>query len=250
MGGSQPTLIGSVQRALRLVDAVAMCDGPVPAKRLATLTGQALPTTYHLLRTLVYEGYLERLDEGYVLGHRLTGLTRLTRGQHLASRVRPTLRMLHDTLGVPSYLSAYEDGEINILDVVDSPSAQRVDLWVGFHDAGHATAIGKCILGSLSEAERKEYLSRHRMCDLTPHTITDSRVLLDQVRQQQDYAVDWQEYAVGTVCVAAPVRLADTVGAVALSMPPHRMQTILEQRDVLFRAAKRIESAYATSDSP
>ena len=198
----------------------------------------------------MYEGYLERLDEGYILGHRLTGLTKLTRGQQLASRVRPTLRMLHDTLGVPSYLSAYEDGEINILDVVDSPGAQRVDLWVGFHDAGHATAIGKCILGRLAVAERQEYLSSHRMCDLTPHTITDSRVLLEQLAQQREYAIDLQEYAVGTVCVAAPIQFADTVGAVAISMPPHRMQAVLDQRNVLFRAARRIESAVAATNTP
>lgn len=52
------TLIGSVQRAMRLLEAVAGHECGAPAKQLARETGLALPTTYHLLRTLVHEGYL------------------------------------------------------------------------------------------------------------------------------------------------------------------------------------------------
>ena len=61
---AQPTLISSVQRALRLLEAVAASADAVPAKKLARLTGLPLPTTYHLLRTLVYEGYLRKAENG------------------------------------------------------------------------------------------------------------------------------------------------------------------------------------------
>ena len=65
---AEPTLIQSVQRALHLMEAVADSDGRATAKELARRTGLALPTAYHLLRTLVHEGYLRRLDDGcYVL---------------------------------------------------------------------------------------------------------------------------------------------------------------------------------------
>lgn len=56
---SAPTLIGSVQRALRLVEAMYAEDGAT-AKRLARITGIPLPTVYHLLRTLTHEGYVRR----------------------------------------------------------------------------------------------------------------------------------------------------------------------------------------------
>lgn len=59
---STPTLIGSVQRALRLLEAMS-AEGGVTAKRLARLTGIPLPTVYHLLRTLSHEGYVQR-EEG------------------------------------------------------------------------------------------------------------------------------------------------------------------------------------------
>ncbi|WP_407840545.1 helix-turn-helix domain-containing protein [Streptomyces sp. DSM 116496] len=54
-----PTLIGSVQRALRLVEAM-YAEGGATAKRLSRLTGIPLPTVYHLLRTLSHEGYVQR----------------------------------------------------------------------------------------------------------------------------------------------------------------------------------------------
>ncbi|MCK6210871.1 helix-turn-helix domain-containing protein [Georgenia sp. EYE_87] len=71
---AQPTLIHSVVRALNLLDAVGAAGGPVPAKRLARTVGLPLATTYHLLRTLVHEGYLARTPDGYVLGERVDAL--------------------------------------------------------------------------------------------------------------------------------------------------------------------------------
>ncbi|AKL64991.1 MULTISPECIES: helix-turn-helix domain-containing protein [Streptomyces] len=56
---STPTLIGSVQRALRLVEAMH-AEGEATAKRLSRVTGIPLPTVYHLLRTLSHEGYVRR----------------------------------------------------------------------------------------------------------------------------------------------------------------------------------------------
>lgn len=56
---SNPTLIGSVQRALRLVEAM-YAEGGATAKRLSRITGIPLPTVYHLLRTLSHEGYVQR----------------------------------------------------------------------------------------------------------------------------------------------------------------------------------------------
>ncbi|MFB9839768.1 helix-turn-helix domain-containing protein, partial [Actinoallomurus acaciae] len=74
MGEAAPTLIGSVRRALHLLDAVCASERPATAKRLAHALDLPLPTVYHLLRTLVYEGYLRKLDDGYVLGGRANGL--------------------------------------------------------------------------------------------------------------------------------------------------------------------------------
>jgi hypothetical protein len=159
---SGPTLIQSVQRALRLLEVVAERDGRAPAKELARATGLPLPTTYHLLRTLTHEGYLQRLDDGsYVLGHRIDVVRSHGTAARGVARARPALEWLRDELCSAVYLARHVDGEIVVVEIIDSPRAPRIDLWVGIHHAAHATALGKSILGQLAAADREDYLARH-----------------------------------------------------------------------------------------
>lgn len=66
------TLVTSVQRAVHLMEALASYPNGAPAKRLARQTGIHLSTTYHLLRTLIHEGYVKKLGNGlFVLGDSL-----------------------------------------------------------------------------------------------------------------------------------------------------------------------------------
>lgn len=117
-----PTLITSVQRAFRLMEAVGAHEGGAPAKQLARETGLPLATTYHLLRTLAHDGYIRKLDDGgFVLGEKLTTLHTGGRGQALLSRVRPALAALRDELSAAAYLTFYEDGEIRVAEIVDGP---------------------------------------------------------------------------------------------------------------------------------
>lgn len=70
------SMVRSLQRGLQLINAVGE-QGPAHAKQLARSTGMPLPTAYHLLRTLLHDGYVARLDDGsYVLGARLHDIRR------------------------------------------------------------------------------------------------------------------------------------------------------------------------------
>lgn len=247
---AEPTLIGSVQRALHLLEAVGASDRPVSAKSLARALDLALPTTYHLLRTLVHEGYLRKLEDGYVLGDQVGTLRQGNTLQAVLGRMRPILRGLRDQMRAAAYLALYQDGEIRLLDVVDGPAVPRVDLWVGLHESGHATAFGKCILSVMDKPGRDEYLSRHRLADLTPHTITDPRILERRLGQPHDYVDDREEYQLGTVCVAAPIRVPGGVlGAVAISVSARRYPTMAAGSVEVIRTARRATTALAVSSS-
>ncbi len=220
------TLIGSVQRALRLLEAASAHHGGVPAKALAREVGLALGTTYHLLRTLTFEGYLQRLPNGlYVLGEGVARLLNQGSYQAALTRVRPVLATLRDQTRAATYLSLFEDGEIALKDISDAPYAPRVDLWVGFHDAAHATALGKAVLASLDPGDLEEYVASHRLADLTPRTITSVSALMDNLVRVRStgVAVDEEEYAIGNACVAAPIRTGSVIGALGLSFPLRRL---------------------------
>ena len=219
-----PTLIQSVRRALRVLEVVGEREGRASAKEIARAAGLTLATTYHLLRTCTHEGWLQRLDDGtYVLGHRLDVVRGQGRSARGLAQARPALEWLRDEIGSAVYLARHVDGEVVVIEIVDSPKAPRIDLWVGVHDAAHATALGKCILGQLPAAEREDYLSCHPLHDLTPRTVVDPRRL--RLPPPGGVAVDHEEYALGVDCLAAPVVTAGGapaggLGALGIVVPP------------------------------
>ncbi|GGL52385.1 transcriptional regulator [Streptomyces anthocyanicus] len=242
-GQEGPTLISSVQRAFRLMEAVGAHESGVPAKQLARETGLALGTTYHLLRTMVHDGYVRKLEDGtFVLGERLGALHAGSRDQTALSRVRPTLTELRDDLSAAAYLTLYEDGEIRVAEIVDGPKAPRVDLWVGFEDAGHATALGKSVLRELDAEARADYLSRHALNDLTPRTITYRAQLLRSLdaAPRGPAVTDLEEYRLGTACVAVPVRRGDTIGSLGISVDINRTACLDDAVTTLLATAERV----------
>ena len=66
--GRPGDFVQCVGRALRVLEAVS-ASPQIPVKAIARRCELNLSTTYHLVRTLAYEGYLDRLPDGtYVLG--------------------------------------------------------------------------------------------------------------------------------------------------------------------------------------
>jgi IclR family acetate operon transcriptional repressor len=240
----RPTLIVSVQRALHLMEAVASHPGGAPAKQLARQVGLPLATTYHLLRTLVHEGYIVRTADGaYLLGDRVDSLQDDRRTQGRLRRIRTALTSLRDELGVAAYLSRYEDGEICVVDIADGPRTPRVDLSAGLSETAHATAIGKCLLAQLPPPARRDHLARHPLIGLTPHTITHHGEL--ERRLGSPLALDREEYLLGTGCVAVPVTDASgkTAGAVAVSCSPAKLAKVEASAPRIRAAAARINRA-------
>ncbi|MFE9727485.1 IclR family transcriptional regulator [Streptomyces sp. NPDC005794] len=242
--GDQPSpeLLMSVERAFRLMEAAGAHAGGVPAAQLAREAGLEQDTANRLLRALVRDGYLTKLDDGgYVIGDTVDRLRAAGRGGGRLAGVRPALAGLRDEISAAAYLTLYEDGEIRVAEIVDGPRAPRVDLWVGFEDAGHATALGKCVLRELDEEARGEYFSRHVLDDLTPHTITHREELVQQLDALPSPSVmDREEYALGTVCIAVPVYSGDTLGSLGISFRADRMYRTTQVREMLLAAADRV----------
>ncbi|MEU6392480.1 helix-turn-helix domain-containing protein [Streptomyces sp. NPDC046939] len=223
------TLIGSVQRAMRLLEAVASHGEGAPAKQLAREAGVALPTAYHLLRTLAHEGYL-RKDRGvFLFGDAIERLSSGAAQQNRRGMITDALRHWRDTLGVPVYFAIYRDGEIEIVSVADTPASPAVAEWADFAATGHAHAIGQCLLSQLSEEARRDHLDRYPAHALTPYSVPDNETLLRKLRTvgRMEPLIERQEYALGTACAAFPVTIGSTAAAVAVSLPAHQADRLL-----------------------
>lgn len=232
--------VHAVQYALRLLEAVDRHEHGVSADQLAREVRMPAGALGPLLGMLLREKYLGRLPGGgYVLGEALVQLAGAERRQQLAQRLRTSLNSLHTEISAAIYFSRYHEGEITLVDCADSPQAPRVSEWVDFRAAGHASAIGKCLLGQLDHESRKEHLSRHRVARLTSRTITDEEVLLTRLDSHPSTVpmLDLQEYAVGTVCAAVPITAGGAAGCLALSMPISQAFRLREAAEVLNRRA-------------
>ncbi|MGD1219324.1 IclR family transcriptional regulator C-terminal domain-containing protein [Streptomyces krungchingensis] len=223
------TLIGSVQRAMRLLEAVASREHGAPAKQLAREAGLALPTAYHLLRTLAHEGYLRR-DKGlFFLGESAERLSSSGAQQKRRSTMSDALAHWCDVIGVPVYYANYRDGEIDVICVADSPATPAVEEWADFRETGHAHAIGQCLLSQLDDKARRDHLDRYPVQSITPYTVRDNDSLLRRLERtgRMEPVVERQEYALGTVCAAIPITVGSTAATMAISLPSHQAERLL-----------------------
>jgi IclR family acetate operon transcriptional repressor len=217
----EPTLIGSVQRALRLLEAVGASASGATAKQLARAADLPLPTTYHLLRTLAHEGYLQRVEGVYIHGPAIGTLGRAREQQEERAGIRTRLAALRDEFGAPVYFAAYQDGELAVLDVAETPTLPAVHEWADFRRTAHAHAIGQCLLGQLDREGRNDHLSRYRPESLTRNTLTDVTALFRRfdLRHPGRPVLEKQEYLTGTVCAAVPITVGSSVCTIAMSLP-------------------------------
>ncbi|MBT2367195.1 helix-turn-helix domain-containing protein [Streptomyces sp. ISL-10] len=219
-----PTLIGSVQRALRLLEAAGAHEDGAPAKQLAREAGIPLPTAYHLLRTLTHEDYLRRDKGVFTLGDAVGRLARSGHVQMRRSTVEDSLTHWRDAIGVAVYFAVYREGEIELVAVADAPYAPAVREWADFPETGHAHAIGQCLLSRLDEDARRDHLDRHPVQQVTPYSVRDRDALLERLGSlgRMEPVVERQEYAAGTVCAAIPITAGDIAAAMAISLPAHQ----------------------------
>ncbi|MCM2392198.1 IclR family transcriptional regulator [Streptomyces albipurpureus] len=232
----------SVQYVLRVLETVSRHTGGVTDAQIARETG--LPTGHlaPLLEMLRREGYIERAGDGgaYLIGDSLVLLgSGAARQQALEAKLQDTLMEIRDSVGAAVYISRYVDGEVRITQYADGPRAPRVNEYVDFRFAAHASAIGKCLLTQLDRDGRREHLARHKITRFTSRTITSETLLFSKLDSQPATVpiLDLQEYAVGTVCAAVPLTAGSTVGCLALSLPIEHAHRLRSAADTLNRRA-------------
>jgi DNA-binding IclR family transcriptional regulator len=173
-------LIRSVSRALRVLEAVGQSERGLTVKQIARRCQLTVATTYHLVRTLAYEGYVIRREDGtYVVGlevaDRFRELVVAFRGP---AAVLDGLRRAAGETGYSHFLARFINGRVAITSVAEGPRSPYVeDLIPGFDDGAHATALGKGLLATLTPDQRWRFLKEAGMRTYTPQTLTSPEAL-------------------------------------------------------------------------
>jgi IclR family transcriptional regulator, acetate operon repressor len=241
--------IQSVARAVRLLMLIASGETDGTAKELARATGIAVPTTHHLLSTLVDEGMLAKDSAArYLLGTKAAVLAdALERAVTAPEYLLEPLRQLSATTGETSYVASWRRGDIRVLASIEGHLPVRVSLPLGPYTDAHARATGKLLLAMTAEEMRRAYLAAHPLRPLTPRTIADPTRLeaeFEKIRAD-GYAVDEEQFQPGVSCVAGPViDEGVVVAAYSISVPSPRFA---ESKQRLIDAVLSVAQAATSS---
>jgi len=169
--------VGSVARAIALLDVLAESDGGARVNELARSIGVNPSTASRLLGTLEAGGLVERTPGGpYRLGLKLVALSDRVLGQlDVRDLARPRLTWLVQETGETASLSVPGGGEAITVDFVPSPSSVASLARLGRPSVAHATAVGKVMLAFGQAAPPAEPVA------YTERTITDPVVLADEL---------------------------------------------------------------------
>lgn len=184
MGEEGGRTVGSVARALALLDALA--EGPAGVNALARRIGVNPSSASRLLATLEAGGLVEREPGGpYRLGLHLVALAdRVLSRLDVRELARPQLRALVEETGETATLSVADGDQAVTVDFVPGGSSVVSMARLGRPSIGHATAAGKVLLafaGTLPAA----------LEPYTERTITDPAVLAAELARVRDQG--WAE---------------------------------------------------------
>jgi DNA-binding IclR family transcriptional regulator len=245
---SESGVVSSVERALRLLEALA--EGPVGATDLAHRIGTSKATAFRLARTLQGSGYVVQLpDARYRLGPRcLTLATWAFNDIDLRGELRWAQEELNERTGETTLLAVASGRDAVCIDAIPSRHSVMSVATVGAIWPLHASSPGLAMLAEdadLLERYLSEPLSRH-----TDNTITDPAVLratLEDVRAR-GYAVNTAYWRDDVCAVGAVVHDATghAVAGLAVVLPQFRLhETGVEELgsivlDVTRRASERL----------
>lgn len=202
-------LVRSVSRALRVLEVISSAPG-LPVKAIARRAELNISTTYHLVRTLAYEGYVVRLSDGcYEAGpevpRRYHDLVTSFEAPPAAGRV---LRHLTEVTGLSAYLGLVRNGRVIVADMTEGPGSPYLeDLEIGLDVAAHATALGKALLASMPRAQRRQYLAEQGLRPFTRNTQTDPAAFESDLRllDLSKPVIEHGEYRENVSCAAGVV---------------------------------------------
>ncbi|HEX2134016.1 MAG TPA: helix-turn-helix domain-containing protein [Actinophytocola sp.] len=215
-------LVRSVSRALRILEEVGADPAPLTVKAIARRCSLHLSTTYHLVRTLTYEGYLVRDQTGrYDLGSSVARRFHdLQASFDQPPEAHEVLRHLSAMTRRSAYLGRFVAGRVVITDLVEGPESPHLeDLEVGLGVAAHATVLGKVLLAALPRARRAAYLAEQGMRRFTARTLIDFDELEAELAgvDASRPVLEHGQFRDGVSCVGALVRRRTDAWAVVAS---------------------------------
>lgn len=228
--------IKAVERALVILKQIAFSETGVGVREVARGLGISPSLAQKSLQALAAQGFARQNPDTqlYELGSMaiqigLAGLRRL----ELRQVARPYLQQLMTKTGESTFLGVRQGDGAVYIDKVLSPTELRMDVPLGDWRPLNCTAVGKALLAYLPEITVERLAREGAFMQSTPNSIHELRALAAEMAsiRESGVAVDREEYILGAMCLAAPIRSyeGDVIASVVVSGPIQRVEPCLEE---------------------
>lgn len=248
--GSEAALQGAAGRSLEVLRIVAGSGGAVGLADMAQTIGLPKSTLHRICGQLSALGFLVQEDgeKTFAVGPALRELAFDALNNGVVRGLRHhVLSELVATVGETCNLTTLDGAEVVYLDRVEARWPLRLNLEVGSRVPVHCTASGKLFLSLLPDELGQRVIENLTLEKLTEKTISSKgalRVELAAIRKQ-GYSIDSEEFILGLVALAVPVKDSKGVtrAALAVHAPTARMpiKRILDWLKPLQLAARKME---------
>jgi DNA-binding IclR family transcriptional regulator len=219
-------------------------------KEISDTLGLPMPTVHRLTALLTERGWLDRdpVTRRLRLGLEMARLVpALMAGMRLPELARPHLLRLASDVGEAVNVAILEGPDIVYLLSESGDRLLTSNVTVGTRLPAHCTALGKCLLAQLPEDVARSALGPEPYERRTDRTQTTWKQLAPdlEVIRATGVSISEEEYEVGLVSIAAPVRWFNGpgTGSINVSLPAGRATP--EFRDQLTKgllaAARQID---------
>jgi DNA-binding IclR family transcriptional regulator len=214
-------LVGSVLRAMRLLDLFDRGRPEMSLAEFARRSGYSKSTTYRLLITLVEAGWLERSAAN---GFRLTikafqvGSV-LVDSLELRNEAAPIMARIAAELDEAVYLVVAAGTRAVCLERIDSGQGVRVaELYVGGSQPLNLGAAPRALL-AFDEDELLPSLLEEGLSRRTEHSLVDPADLRSDLAEtrQRGYSISDEDATIGIAAIGAPILGANGLAIAALS---------------------------------
>ena len=241
--------VGTLARGLDVLELFASASAELSQTEISDTLGLPMPTVHRLVALLAERGWLERdpASRRLRLGMAMVRLMpAVLAGMRLPELSRQHLLRLASELKETVNLATLDGGEVVYMSSETAGRLLTSRATVGMRLPAHCTALGKCLLAQLPADAARVALGDEPYERRTERTLTTWASLAADLAaiRGAGVSISEEEYEVGLVSIAVPVRWLEGPGSGALnvSLPATRASAEFRARltERLLQTAREI----------
>jgi len=201
--------VQSVDRALDIIEALAVEPEGLGVTEIAERAGLHKSTAHRLISTLAARSYLEKTDAGtYRIGLKLiSAVSCYINSLELQTEARPYLARITGELGLTAHLGVLDGDQVVYIEKMDVISSVKLYSQIGLHVHAYCSSLGKCLLSNYSKEDLETRMANCSFIKFTEKTISSMDEFQEEMKKVriQGWAIDDEESENGHRCIGAPI---------------------------------------------